>query len=105
MRQRRPRNTATTRFPGNQNALQEDLPEGGTHIHLGDVSCKSLVVDPGGLSPNIWKRLERLSSAWDQAKRGIVREVLALPEPDSGVVTNPARRARTPLTEAEVDTS
>ena len=42
---------AATRLPGNQNALQEELPEGGTHIHLGDVSCKSLVVAlAGGLS-------------------------------------------------------
>ena len=37
-------NTAATQLPGNQNALQEELLEGGTHIHVGDVSCKSLVV-------------------------------------------------------------
>ena len=37
-------NTAATQLPGNQKTLQEELPEGGTHIHLGDVSCKSLVV-------------------------------------------------------------
>ena len=52
MRRRRPCNTATTRLPGNQNALQEDLPEGGTHIHLGDVSCKSLVVALAQYTPN-----------------------------------------------------
>ena len=43
--------TATTQLPGNQKALQEDLPEGGTHIHLGDVSCKSLVVELRGFEP------------------------------------------------------
>ena len=43
--------TATSQLPGNQNALQEDLPEGGTHIHLGDVSCKSLVVELRGFEP------------------------------------------------------
>ena len=37
-------NTAATQLPGNQKTLQEELPEGGTHIHVGDVSCKSLVV-------------------------------------------------------------
>ena len=52
MRQRRPRNTATTRFPGNQKTLQEELPEGGTHIRLGDVSCKSLVVGSTGYVSN-----------------------------------------------------
>ena len=48
MRRRRPRNTATTQLPGNQKTLQEELPEGGTHIHLADVSCKSLVVELRG---------------------------------------------------------
>ena len=52
MRRRRPCNTATTRFPGNQNALQEELPEGDTHIHVGDVSCKSLVVALAQYTPN-----------------------------------------------------
>ena len=43
--------TATTQLPSNQKTLQEDLPEGGTHIHLGDVSCKSLVVELRGFEP------------------------------------------------------
>ena len=43
--------TATTQLPDNPKTLQEDLPEGGTHIHLGDVSCKSLVVGNTGLEP------------------------------------------------------
>ena len=43
--------TATTQLPGNQKTLQEELPEGSTHIHLGDVSCKSLVVGNTGLEP------------------------------------------------------
>ena len=52
--------TATTRLPSNQKTLQEELPEGGTHIHLGDVSCKSLVVELRGFEPLTssmpWKR-------------------------------------------------
>ena len=43
--------TATTQLPGNQKTLQEELPEGDTHIHVGDVSCKSLVVELRGFEP------------------------------------------------------
>ena len=43
--------TAATQLPGNQKTLQEELPEGGTHIHVGDVSCKSLVVELRGFEP------------------------------------------------------
>ena len=43
--------TATTQLPSNQKTLQEELPEGGTHIHLADVSCKSLVVELRGFEP------------------------------------------------------
>ena len=43
--------TATTQLPSNQKTLQEELPEGGTHIHVGDVSCKSLVVELRGFEP------------------------------------------------------
>ena len=43
--------TATTQLPNNQKTLQEELPEGGTHIHVGDVSCKSLLVELRGFEP------------------------------------------------------
>ena len=43
--------TATIQLPSNQKTLQEELPEGDTHIHLGDVSCKSLVVELRGFEP------------------------------------------------------
>ena len=43
--------TAATQLPSNQKTLQEELPEGDTHIHLGDVSCKSLVVELRGFEP------------------------------------------------------
>lgn len=61
------------------------------------------MVDAGGLSPNTWKRLERLSSAWEQAKRGLGSEGPQAPEPWIAVVTNPTRRSRTPLAPGEVD--
>ena len=60
-------------------------------------------VDAGGLSPNTWKRLERLCSAWEQAKRGLASQELAAPEQGPGVVLNPTRWSRTPLTPEEVD--
>lgn len=60
-------------------------------------------VAAGGLSPNTWERLERVSSAWEHAKPGLPREELLTPEPEIGVVTNPTRRSRTPLTPEEVD--
>ena len=69
----------------------------------GQVSIFSSYVDAGGLSPNTWKRIERLSSAWEQAKPGLPSEELLTPEPEIGVVTNPTRRSRTPLTPEEVD--
>ena len=68
--------------------------------------CRSghrFFVDAGGLSPNTWERLERLSSAWEQAKRGLASQELAAPEQGPGVVLNPTRRSRTPLTPEEVD--
>lgn len=62
-----------------------------------------MLVDASGLSPNAWERLERLSSAWEQAQLRVRREEPRSAEPKSGVVLNPARRSRTPLTPKEVD--
>lgn len=61
------------------------------------------MVDAGGLSPNTWKRLDKLSLAWEQVKQGIASARPLVTEPESGVVSNPMRRSRTPLTESEVD--
>ena len=47
--------------------------------------------------------MERLSAAWEQAQRGGGREEPRSVEPESGVVLNPTRRSRTPLTAEEVD--
>ena len=60
-------------------------------------------VDVGGLKPNTWQRFERLSSAWNQAKLRIVDEPDGATDDEPGVVANPRRRARTPLTEIQVD--
>lgn len=60
-------------------------------------------MDAGGLKPNTWQRFERLSSAWNQAKFGIDEELEAIADDEPGVVTNPGRRARTPLNESQVD--
>ncbi len=61
-----------------------------------------LLVDAGGLSPNTWERIERLSSMWEQAKQGVGSERPRAGEPNFGMVFNPTRRSRTPLTENEV---
>jgi DNA-binding CsgD family transcriptional regulator len=60
-------------------------------------------VDAGGLKPNTWQRFERLGSAWEQAKLGLGDESRGAVEDEPGVVANPRRRARTPLTDSQVD--
>lgn len=76
VRRRRPCNTATTRFPGNQNAFQEDLPDGGTHIRLGDVSCKSLVADLAGGLSKLAPPLARMDSGHRTIRGALVNRVL-----------------------------
>ena len=61
------------------------------------------IVDAGGLKPNTWQRFERLSSAWNQAKLGIGDEPQGAVEDEPDVVAKPRRRARTPLTDSQVD--
>ena len=60
-------------------------------------------VDAGGLKPNTWQRFERLSSAWNQAKLGVADAPKGTTDNEPGVVANPRRRARTPLTAKQVD--
>lgn len=74
--------------------------EGARHVRAGPLRE---LVDAGGLSPNTWERLERLSAAWEQAKPGIVSARPLVTEPEPGAVSNPTRRSRTPLTPEEVD--
>lgn len=64
---------------------------------------KQTQVDAGGLKPNTWQRFERLGSAWEQAKLGLGDEPQDAAEDEPEVVANPRRRARTPLTESQVD--
>ena len=49
------------------------------------------------------QRLERLSSAWNQAKLVLGDQPDGAADDEPGVVVNPRRRARTPLTESQVD--
>lgn len=60
-------------------------------------------MDLGGFKPNTQRCLDRLSSAWEQAKRGIASEQTPVSGTDLSVVANPTRRSRTPLTAKEVD--
>lgn len=60
-------------------------------------------MDAGGLKPNTWQRFERLSSVWNQAKLVLGDEPDGAADDEPGVVANPTRRARTPLTDSQVD--
>lgn len=66
-------------------------------------SSTSEVVDAGGLKPNVWKRIERLSLAWERVSSATTAERCSLDSTAAGVIANPGRRARTPLTHQEVD--
>lgn len=56
-----------------------------------------------GPNRNSQKRLERLVAAWEQASLGSSQESADVGGPDAGVVSNPGRRNRTPLTASEID--
>ncbi len=60
-------------------------------------------MDAGGFKPNTWQKFERLSSAWNQARLGIGDQPDGAPAAEPDVVANPRRRARTPLTDSQVD--
>src|SRR5699024_436224 len=79
----------------NERTLPRDQAGQGSNVQL--------YVDAGGLKPNTWRRFERLGSAWEQAKLGVGDEPQGAVEDEPGVVSNPRRRARTPLTDSQVD--
>lgn len=83
-----------------------NAPKPGTTTQEGQTGSRLAFlssVDAGGLKPNTWQRFERLGSAWQQAKLGIEDEPYGDAEAEPGVVANPKRRARTPLTDSQVD--
>lgn len=61
-------------------------------------------MDAGGLKPSAWKRIERLSLAWEHVARDVAAEGELPNSTEPEFITNPGRRARTPLAELEVDT-
>ena len=71
--------------------------------HAGQVSNFSTYVAGGGPNRNSQRRLDRLVSAWEQGDRGGSHESSVVEEPDPGVLSNPSRRNRTPLTVKEVE--
>ncbi len=80
-----------------------DKTRTSTNIDVGKGSSLVRGVDTGGLKPNTWQRFERLSSAWNQAKLVLGDQPDGAADDEPGVVANPRRRARTPLTESQVD--
>lgn len=85
--------------------LEEDAPatdEPCPASPRGRVRTSSVVVG-SGTNPNTRRRLERLVSAWEQAKGGDAEELAVTPNSEPDVVSHPGRRNRTPLTEREVE--
>lgn len=66
-------------------------------------ACVSPSVVGSGTNSNTRRRLERLVSAWEQAKRGDADDSELATETEPDVVSHPSRRNRTPLTEKEVE--
>ncbi|WP_051208319.1 hypothetical protein [Propionicicella superfundia] len=62
-----------------------------------------LLVDRGRLQPHEWKRVERLESVWELAKRGLGASGSTADSGLAGAVTEPKRRNRTPLTANQID--
>lgn len=60
-------------------------------------------MDVGGLKPNVWKRIERLSLAWERTRMDSFEENSEPVSPGSEVVTNPGRHTRTLLTIREAE--
>lgn len=82
-------------------SVRDDATPDTTHGVRGCAIDQRVVAS--GLEPNTWQRFERLSSAWNQAKLGIGDQPQGAAETEPDVVTNPRRRARTPLTDSQVD--
>jgi len=60
-------------------------------------------VDAGGLQSHEWKRVERLEAVWELARRGLGSSGSTVDSGLAGVVTEPKRRSRTPLTAKQID--
>ena len=60
-------------------------------------------VDRGGFQSHEWKRVERLEAVWELAKRGLESSDSADDSGLAGVVMEPTRRSRTPLTAKQID--
>lgn len=56
----------------------------------------------GGPNWNSQRRLDRLVYGWEKGDRGGSDEPRIVEKPNPGVVSNPSRRNRTPLTAKEV---
>lgn len=52
------------------------------------------LMDAGGLKPNTWQRLKRLSSVRNQAKLGVLGEPDDAANDEPGVVAKRSRRAK-----------
>lgn len=57
----------------------------------------------GWANPNARRRLERLVTAWEQAKQGDADVPPTTSDSKPDVVSHPSRRNRTPLTKKEVE--
>ena len=60
-------------------------------------------VELRGLNQNTWRKVQKLAAAWEQARANSGARHHQRPEPPLMPVAKPSRRARTPLTQSEVD--
>ncbi len=83
----------------------DDVQPAQTEIcrDTGTMSRQITKVDLDGLQSHEWKRVERLEAAWELAKRGLGSSGSAADSGLVGVVTEPTRRSRTPLTAKQID--
>lgn len=94
--------TGRTKFCPTRLVAAKGWADPDTPSHVTGSSTPTTVVSK---APNLntARRLERLDSAWDKGSSEVSVAPSVAPEPGSGVVSNPSRRNRTPLTEKEVE--
>lgn len=61
------------------------------------------MVELSRLNQNTWRRIQRVAATWEKAKESAVGLPLRSSMPEFVAITEPSRRARTPLTPSEVD--
>lgn len=97
-----PDSTGQTKKPSEIGGLSLEVLS-DQFIALVEGSSKSIMVDVGGLNQNTWRQIQRVAATWEKAKERTVGLPLKSSMPEFAAITEPSRRARTPLTPSEVE--